>query len=133
MAFVLALANVLVEEGFVDVDYLKKFTNAPFLVKDDSYFLKETRAVEVEGDEGELVEEEAEVGQVWDVASGGPKDYNAEGVDAALEGTHTVDDTTVRTAFDVFKEHVTQYTPECTARWRSWPTTCPSRNWGSRP
>ena len=41
LAFFLAVANVLIEEGFVDEDYLTTFTNAPFLVTEDGTFLRE--------------------------------------------------------------------------------------------
>jgi anaerobic selenocysteine-containing dehydrogenase len=112
LALALALCNALIEQGTVDWEYLKKFTNAPFLVKDDGFFVKETRTEEVEGEEGELEQVEVEVSQVWDLASGGPKDHDAEGVDAALEGTYTVDGAKVRTALDVLKDHLAQYTPE---------------------
>jgi len=114
LAFFLAVANVLVEEGFVDEDYLKKFSNAPFLVKEDGHFLTEKRTVTVEGEEGEE-EQEIDVGQVWDAVSSGPKAYDAEGVDPALEGQYTVDGAVLKTAFELFKNHVAQYTPDWAA------------------
>lgn len=114
MAFFLAVANVLVEKGFVDTEYLAKYTNAPFLVKEDGYFVTEKRTAIVEGDEGEE-EVEVDKAQVWDLVSGGAKDYDAPGAKAALESTYTVNRARVRTAFEVFKEHVSQYTPEWAA------------------
>ncbi|MCK5652206.1 MAG: molybdopterin-dependent oxidoreductase, partial [Gemmatimonadetes bacterium] len=115
MAFFLAVANVLVEAGYIDKEYLTKYTNLPFLVKGDGYFLKEKRTAEVEGEEGELEQVEVEIGQVWDLASSGPKDYDAEGVEPALEGEFAANGAKVKTAFEVYKEHVARYTPEWAA------------------
>ncbi len=98
MAFFLAVANVLVDEGLIDTEYLTKHTNSPFLVNGDGHFLK-------------VNDKE----QVWDLVSGGPRDYDAEGVEPALEGTYSVDGTSVKTAFQVFKEHLAQYTPDWAA------------------
>jgi anaerobic selenocysteine-containing dehydrogenase len=95
LAFFLALLNVLIEEEFIDAEYLKKYTNAPFLVKEDGYFLR--------------IEEKE---QVWDLASNSAKPHDAEGIDPALEGEYTVDGVRVKTAFQLLKEHVADYTPE---------------------
>jgi anaerobic selenocysteine-containing dehydrogenase len=114
LAFFLALANVLVENGFIDAPYLTKYTNAPFLVKADGYFLKKTRTETVEGDDGEE-EVEVEVPQVWDLASGAAVDHDAEGIEPALEGSYTVDGTSVKTGFEVFKDHIADSTPEWAA------------------
>lgn len=98
LAFFLALGNVLVEKGYIDEEYLKKHTNSPFLIKDDGYFLR------VEDKE-----------QVWDASTGSARPHDAEGVEPALEGEYTVGGTRVKTAFQLFKEHVAQYTPEWAA------------------
>ncbi len=107
MAFFLAVANVLIEKGFIDAEYLTKYTNSPFLIQPNGYFLKVTRTTEVDGEDQEVTKE-----QVWDPASGSAKDYDAEGIEPALEGEYTVGATKVKTAFQLFKEHVAQYTPE---------------------
>ncbi|MFQ5987349.1 MAG: molybdopterin-dependent oxidoreductase [Dehalococcoidia bacterium] len=98
LAFFLALAHVLVEEGYVDEAYLKNHTSAPFLVKDDGYFVK------VGGKE-----------QVWDTATGRAQPYDAPGVDPALEGEYSVGGTRVKTAFQRYKEHLGQYPLEWAA------------------
>ncbi len=95
LAFWLAVANVLVENGYIDVEFLKKYTNAPFLVKEDGYFIK------VDGKE-----------LVWDAVSGAAKPYDEPGIDPALEGEYVVDGIRVKPAYQVFKEHISQYTPE---------------------
>jgi anaerobic selenocysteine-containing dehydrogenase len=103
LALALALCNALIEQGTIDREYLKTHTNAPFLVKEDGYFLR------IEGKE-----------QVWDEATGSAKPYDAEGISPALEGefTVTVGDAklNVKPAFQVFKEHVAKYTPRWAAK-----------------
>lgn len=98
LAFFLTLANVLIQRGYIDQPYLKKHTNSPFLVKDDGYFLK------IDAKE-----------QVWDMTTNSARPHDASGVSPALEGTYKVNGTSVRTSFQIFKDHVAQYTPEWAA------------------
>ena len=98
LALALAFSNVLIGAGHIDRDYLKKHTNAPYLVKEDGMFLR------VEGKE-----------QVWDPAAGRAQPSGAKGVDPALEGEFTVGGAKVKTAFQLFKEHVAKSTPEWAA------------------
>ena len=98
MALALAFSNVLIERGFLDRDYLKKHTNSPFLVKKDGFFLR------VEGKE-----------QVWDPAKGTAVPHDTKGVDPGLDGEFTVGGAKVKTAFQLFKEHVATSTPEWAA------------------
>ncbi len=95
LSFFLALANVLVEMGYVDRDYLTKYANGPFLVGADGFFLRK-------GDK-ELV---------WDTNSNSAKPYDADNVAPALEGTYTVNGANVKTSFQLLIEHLKQYTPE---------------------
>jgi anaerobic selenocysteine-containing dehydrogenase len=95
LAFFLAIANVLIEKGFIDEEYLRNYTNAPFLVKDDGYFLR------IEKKE-----------QVWDLLTNSAKPYDAKEIKPALEGEYTVNGIKVKPAFQIFKEHVSKYTPE---------------------
>jgi anaerobic selenocysteine-containing dehydrogenase len=98
LAFALALCNLLIEQGTLDREYLTRYTNAPFLIKDDGYFLR------IDGKE-----------QVWDPATNTAVPFDAAGVLPALEGTYTVNGQRVKTAFQLFKEHVARYTPEWAA------------------
>ncbi|MDR5694789.1 MAG: molybdopterin-dependent oxidoreductase [Armatimonadota bacterium] len=98
LALALTLCHLLIAQGTIDREYLAKYTNAPFLVKEDGFFLKR------EGKE-----------QVWDLRSNAPRPYDAAGIDPALEGTFVVDGMRVKPAFQVFQEHVAQYTPEWAA------------------
>ena len=105
LALALALCRVLIEEGTVDWKYLKQYTNSPFLVQEDGLFLH----AEPEGDEAEGK------ALVWDEAAKAAVPYDTEGVEPALEGEFSVEGVTVKPAFQVFKEHLEQYTPEMAA------------------
>ena len=102
LCLALALCNALIQQGTVDWEYLKKYTNSSYLVKDDGYFLRVG--------EGEDAKE-----QVWDESTGSAVPHDAEGVEPALEGEFTVDGVQVKPAFQLFKEHLAQYTPEFAA------------------
>ncbi|MFQ5873580.1 MAG: molybdopterin-dependent oxidoreductase, partial [Dehalococcoidia bacterium] len=94
LAFFLAVSNVLIDQGYVDTEYLVKHTNAPFLVKGDGTFLR------VDGKE-----------QLWDPAAGTAVPVDSQGVTPALDGEFTVGGEQVKTAFRVLKEHVASATP----------------------
>lgn len=98
LAFFLALAHVLVKEGYIDKDYIINYTNAPFLVTEDGFFLR--------------VDEKE---QVWDTITSSPKPYDAPGISPALEGEFTIEGRRVKTAFQLYKEHIEQYPPEWAA------------------
>lgn len=97
LALALALAHELIAGGSVDRPYLQRYTNAASLVGDDGRFLR------VEEDE-----------QVWDAADGQAKPL-AQAADPALEGTFEIDGRPVRPAFELFKAHVAEATPEWAA------------------
>ncbi len=105
LALALALCSTLVEQGTIDRAYLQNHTNAPFLVKEDGFFLR--AAPEGEEEEGKPL--------VWDEASGQAVPFDTEGVQPALEGEFTVQNSKVKPAFQVFKEHLASYTPEWAA------------------
>jgi anaerobic selenocysteine-containing dehydrogenase len=105
LALAMGLCNALIEQGTVDWDYLKVYTNSPFLIKEDGFFLR----AEPGGDD-----EEAKP-LVWDESTGSAVPYDSEGVEPALEGEFTVDGAKVKPAFQIFREHVAQYTPEWAA------------------
>ncbi|MBM2826298.1 MAG: twin-arginine translocation signal protein [Dehalococcoidia bacterium] len=98
LALALALCQAIVAQGTIDREYLTKYTNAPFLVQGDGAFLR------VEGKE-----------QVWDEATNSPKPHDAQGVKPVLEGMFAPDGKSVKTSFQLLKEHLTQYTPEWAA------------------
>jgi len=95
LALALALCQQILARGTIDRDYLTKYTNAPFLVQGNGFFLK------AEGKE-----------QVWDTKTQSVKPFDGTGVESALEGEFTAGGARVKTAFQLFKEHVSGYSPE---------------------
>jgi anaerobic selenocysteine-containing dehydrogenase len=98
LALALAFAHELIAAGYVDREYLAKHTNAPYLVKDDGFFLR------VDGKE-----------QVWDPKGDRPRPFDAGDIEPVLEGEFRVGGLRVRPAFQVFKEHLASATPEWAA------------------
>ncbi|MFQ6093845.1 MAG: molybdopterin-dependent oxidoreductase, partial [bacterium] len=86
-AFLLAMAHVLIREGLYDEEFLKTYTNAPFLVHPETgKFLRE--------DEKELV---------WDVEAGGTVAYD-KATKPALTGTYLIDGVKYKPAFQLFSD-----------------------------
>ena len=107
LAMALALCQQLIEMGYLDVPYLSKYTNSPYLIGDDGVALRLPNGVDEEGNESTI---EA----VWDPATGAP--VAAGSIDMpALEGTFTHEGASYTTAFDLFKTHVAGSTPEWAA------------------
>jgi len=91
MALALAMAKVLIEKGYIDGDYLRRYTNAPFLVNvDDGLFLRGASGKE----------------QVWE---GEPRDHDTA-IEPALTGSYEIGGKTYRPAFQMFIDHVNKYT-----------------------
>jgi anaerobic selenocysteine-containing dehydrogenase len=94
MAFLMAIANELIEKGFIDEEYLKNYTNATFLVNPDGTFYR------VGGKE-----------QVLDIGTSAAMDFDNPAAAPELDGELNISGTTVKTAFRVYKDHISQYTP----------------------
>ncbi|MFH1091195.1 MAG: molybdopterin-dependent oxidoreductase, partial [Pseudomonadota bacterium] len=106
-ALMLAMINVLINDsGLYDLNFIKKRTNGPYLVKADGYYLRQ---------DGKPL--------VWDGAAGKAKPYDADVQDYATEGSFTVDGTECRPAFQLLKEHVSKYTPAMAAAITTVPAT----------
>jgi anaerobic selenocysteine-containing dehydrogenase len=97
-AFVLGMAYVLVHElNQFDREFLRDRTNAPYLVKEDGYHLRDA--------DGKA--------QVWDLRVSAPQPWDAVPADAiALEGAFTVDEEKLRTGFQVWKDMLADHAPE---------------------
>jgi molybdopterin-containing oxidoreductase family molybdopterin binding subunit len=95
-ALMLSMANVLVNElGIYDRDFLKKYTNAPYLVRSDGIYMRPG---------GKPL--------MWDASEEKAKPYDDDFKDHALEGSYDVDGVPCRTSFELLKEHLKTYTPE---------------------
>jgi anaerobic selenocysteine-containing dehydrogenase len=97
-AFVLGMAHVLVHElKQFDAGFLRRHTNAPYLVCEDGRFLRD--------DQGKA--------QVWDTIAQAPAAWDAVSSEAlALEGTFQVAGGRVRPGFQVWKDMLADHTPE---------------------
>ena len=97
----LAMVNLLLNEFKIyDHDYLEHETNGPYLVGDDGHYLRNA--------DGKP--------QMWDEVDDEPKAYDAQFNKIALDVDTVVSGERVRSAFNVIKEHVKQYTPEMASK-----------------
>ena len=102
-AFVLAMINVLVNElNLYDIEFLKKLTNAPYLVRrQDGRYARNSISNKP---------------QIWDESDRKAKCYDDPTLAApALGGEFEVDGARCCPAFQLLKEHLTTYSPEYAA------------------
>jgi anaerobic selenocysteine-containing dehydrogenase len=105
-ALLLAICNVLVNEAHLyDVDFLKRYTNAPYLVQPDGVYMRKNGKP-----------------HMWDPVDEKAKPYDGSFKDYALEGRYEVDGVECRTAFNLVKNHLAKYPPE----WATDITTIPA-------
>lgn len=104
-AFLMAVAYVIINEGLYDVDFVKKYTNAPMLVKPDGTPLG-GKEVGVEGDY-----------VAWDAADNAPAPLD-KAKDPVLvlseEARQRVGG--ARTVWELFVERVSKYPPDVAAK-----------------
>jgi anaerobic selenocysteine-containing dehydrogenase len=98
----LGLLNVILNEGLYDRPFVERWTNAPFLVREDTGDLLNA---------GEEEEEGAPRYLVWDAETGGPCAPD-DSKRPALTGTYQVNGVSVRPAWDILLERVREYPPE---------------------
>jgi anaerobic selenocysteine-containing dehydrogenase len=108
-AFVLGMAHVLVYElNRYDRAFLRDRTNAPYLVKEDGYFSRDT----------------AGKAQIWDLHANAPRAWDeAPPESIALDGTFSHDGMKLRTGFQVWKDILLESTPEKVAEITTVPAT----------
>ncbi len=95
--FALGLCHVLIDEGLCDYETLKHDTNAPYLVGEDGYFIRD--------DDGKIY--------VWDSKDNRAKTYDDKTVgEFALEGSYEVDGKACKPSFQRFKDILADCTPE---------------------
>ena len=118
-AFRMAMMHIIINEGLVDIPYIKEQTDLPFLVrKDTGKYLRESDTVE-EGRKDNFY--------LWDSRTDKPvlapgamghkdKTLKLGNIDPALEGEFQVDTlsgkVSVRPVFHIFKARVQEWTPE---------------------
>lgn len=98
VVFLLSLANELINNNFIDEQFLITYTNAPYLVGKDGKFLRK--------DKKELI---------WDRKTNSAKPYEGD-VEPALVGSFNIDGEIYQTAFEVFRNSIKDITPEYTSK-----------------
>lgn len=98
-AMALAMINVLLNEaGIYDAEYLKRKTNAPYLVKADGYYRRDPKTNKP---------------MIWDPKDKAAKTFDDPTIkDFALLGNFTADGVECVPGFQLLKEHVKKYSPE---------------------
>ncbi|MFO1377923.1 MAG: molybdopterin-dependent oxidoreductase [Steroidobacteraceae bacterium] len=100
-ALFMAMAHVLVHElDVVDREYLLAETNLPYLIGEDGLYVR--------GADGKPL--------MYDLADGLAKPFDATFGSIALEGSYVVDGRTCRTAYDLLKGSLRDWTPERAAK-----------------
>ena len=96
--FALGLCHVMVKEKLCDYEFLKKDTNAVYLVGPDGYFVRS---------------KDGNQPYIWDPVDDRAKTWDDETIkDFALEGTYEVEGVTCKPAFQLFKDILEECTPE---------------------
>lgn len=109
-AFMLGVARILIDENRFDENFVRRYTNLPYLIKADGQPLSQAD-LEEDGDENLF--------KVYDGAD--IVDHDAEGLVPVLsyEGAVTLADgseVAVRTAWDLLVEHLADYSPQQVAQ-----------------
>ncbi len=102
--FILALVHELLKAGKVDLEYLRRYTNAPFLVNEDAS--SPEHGLFLRGDDGKPL--------VLDRTTGKPVAYDKPGIRADLAGQYRHAGTTHRPVFQLLAEKYLSedFTPE---------------------
>ncbi len=114
-ALILGLIHLLLQEGLYDSSFVREWTNAPFLVREDRGDLLRSQDLEMEPHGGYLVWDKSRAGlAVYDPARGA---YLQAGIDPELTCSRKVKlspETSVNvcTVFDCLRELTEPYTPE---------------------
>ncbi|MFZ5817534.1 MAG: molybdopterin-dependent oxidoreductase [Bacillota bacterium] len=143
IALLLGLAHILYRDRLIDFDFVKRQTDLPLLVRMDT--LKRLTNKELGLPTSRLTGYSVTTQKIdpalreswgdfviWDQATGAPRVINREQVgdrlpyDPALEGEFTVtladgSSVTCKTGYQLYKEHVAEYTPEMVSEITSVP------------
>jgi anaerobic selenocysteine-containing dehydrogenase len=134
-ALAVAIAGVLLERGFYDVEFVRRWTNAPLLVRADTGRL--LRSEEAGGAEPRRY-------VAWDAVAAEPvtydpatRSYDVDEGRLALDGRHTVGGLECRPVLAELVDHCREYTPQAAAAITGVPATEIERVaetlWTSRP
>lgn len=111
----LAMMNYMIEHDLLNVDFMKRRSTAPFLVrKDNGKILRKSDflpGIDAAGDDF----------YVWDSIANKPVLLKEGPEDVAIEGSFLVNNVEVDTTFTLLKKHVQQYTLEEASKLTSIP------------
>ncbi|MFI7673010.1 molybdopterin-dependent oxidoreductase [Actinophytocola sp. NPDC049390] len=99
-ALALALTGVMIENGWYDDDFVRRWTNAPLLVRTD---------------DGRLLRAGDGLPVAWDEVAGGPAGSAVDETRLALRGTYEVGGVACRPVFDLIAEECGRMTPAVAA------------------
>ena len=107
----MAMIHVLIEENLFNADFVRRWTNAPFLVRDDDAQLLTEQHL-VEGGNPDTL-------TIWDQQTGRPLNGDHSEVEAALSGNFNIklkggEIVECRPAFELLKAAVAPFAPERT-------------------
>ncbi|MBI4300589.1 MAG: molybdopterin-dependent oxidoreductase, partial [Chloroflexi bacterium] len=106
-ALILSMIWVIHTEEMGDLEFMKNYTQSPFLVrKDDGRFLRESD-IAAGGSPDKFV--------IWDSVSGSPRAADAPGVNPSLMGSYSVAGVEAAPTYQVLIDEARQYTPEAAA------------------
>ncbi len=111
LAFLLAMMNVILNEGLYDRDYLRNYTTAPILI--DPNTLEPLEITKLANGKVDF--------KVWDLARNAPV-WSRQAILPALTGQFEINGKTYITGLEALKRIVSKYTPE----WASKVTDVPS-------
>ena len=95
--FAMGMSHVLIHEGLCDYKFLKRDTNAPYLVGENGYFIRD--------DSGQCY--------IWDAKADCAKLWSDETIgEIALEGSYEVNGKLCKTAFHIYKDTLADCSPE---------------------
>ena len=126
-ALFLALIHEIIKTGLYDREFLVQYTNSAELVNMDENSTEHGMFVrfEVPKEEGCF---DAQNKLWWDRKTNAPVDVRCEGCDPYLLGSYELEGRPVKTAFQMLKERVEEYTPEWAAGITGIPVADTSRD-----
>ena len=114
-ALAMGLANLLIESGHFDLEFIERWSNSALLVREDNGRFLRASDLDATAEDGWVI---------WDRHTQGPSPLpslpqDCEGVSAALRGRYVVQTLSgpvdCRPAFDLYREACATYTPSLTA------------------
>lgn len=114
-ALALGLANVMLERGWYDRDFIRQWSNGPHLVRADTGRLLTERDLDANGDVGHLLAWDGAAARLvsYDTTAGR---YESSHAGLALEGEYRIvtsqGEVTCRPAFELYRRLCGRYSPE---------------------